>query len=311
MNKNSRIYIAGHTGFIGSAVLTILKKRNYGNLIYKTHKELDLTNQKKVNSFFKNTKPEYVFLLAARVGGIYANSTYPAEFIYENLVIQSNVIHASYMYGVKKLIFPGSACMYPKNCSQPMKEEYLLNGPIEPTNESFAVAKIAGIKMCQSYNRQYKTKYICCVPATAYGPGDHFGQNGHVISGLIERMHKAKISGSKEVTVWGSGSPKREFIYIDDIARTLVLLMQEYKGNGIMHIGNGKDISIKKLSYLIKKIVGFRGKLNFDTTKPDGNSRRLLKPQEIKKFGLKPSIDLSAGLQLTYKWYKARYKIYL
>jgi len=312
MNKSSRIYIAGHTGFIGSAVLAALKRDGYNNLIYKTHKELDLTNQEKVNAFFKRTKPEYVFLLAALVGGIYANSIYPADFICQNFTIQTNVINAAYIFGAKKLIFPGSDCMYPKACPQPMKEEYLLSGPIEPTNEPFAVAKIAGIKMCQAYNRQYKAKFICCVPATGYGSNDRFGPNSHVISGLIERIHNAKVSGKKEVVVWGSGKPKREFIYVDDIVSALIFLMQKYEGSGIMHIGTGKEISIRSLARYIKEVIGFKGRVVFDTTKPDGNLRRLLDSQAIKKLGWNANIDLLAGLQLTYRWYKtqAEQKVY-
>ncbi len=304
MNKNNKIYVAGHTGLIGTTVLNTLKKLGYSNLIYKTHKELDLTDQQKVNAFFKRTKPEYVFLLAARVGGIYANRTYMAEFIYQNLTIQSNVIHAAYIYGVKKLIFPGSACMYPKACPQPMKEEYLLSGPIEPTNEPFAVAKIAGIKMCQAYNRQYKTKYICCVPATAYGPGDHFGLSGHVVASLIERIHKAKASGEKEAVVWGSGKPKREFIYIDDVADALILLMQNYKENSIINISAGLETSIKDLAFLIKSIVGFKGSLVFDITKPDGNVRRLLNSTKINALGWRPKVSLEAGLSQAYNWFR-------
>ncbi len=296
MNKNSKIYIAGHAGFIGSAVLATLKKKGYRNLIYKTHKELDLTDQNKVNMFFKRTRPEYVFLLAARVGGIYANNTYPAEFIYQNLAIQTNVIQAAYKHKVRKLLFPGSACMYPKVCPQPMKEEYLLSGPIESTNEPFAVAKIAGIKMCQVYNRQYKTKYICCVPATVYGPGDHFGPNGHVVSGLIERIRNAKISGQKEVVVWGTGRPKREFIYIDDIVSALIFLMQNYEENSVINIGSGAEISIKALAFLIKSIIDFNGSLVFDTTKPDGNARRLLDSTKMNAMGWKPKVNLKRGL---------------
>ena len=296
MKKNSKIYIAGHTGFIGSALLATLKKKGYKNLIYKMHKELDLTDQNKVDAFFRRTKPEYVFLLAARVGGIHANSTYPAEFIYQNLAIQSNVMHAAYVHGVKKLIFPGSACMYPKACPQPMKEEYLLSGQVEPTNEPFAIAKIAGIKMCQAYNHQYKTRYICCVPATVYGPGDHSGPNGHVVSGLIERIRNAKISGQKEVMVWGTGKPKREFMYIDDVADALIFLMQEYREDGIINIGSGVEASIKSLASLIKSIVGFKGSLVFDVSKPDGNARRLLDSTRMNTMGWKPKVSLKTGL---------------
>lgn len=304
MNKNSKIYIAGHSGFIGSAVLAALKKIGYNNLIYKTHQQLDLTNQSKVSAFFNRTQPEYVFLLAARVGGIYANNTYPAEFIYQNLEIQSNIIHAAYLYGAKKLIFPGSACMYPKACPQPMKEDYLLSGPIELTSEPFALAKIVGIKMCQAYNRQYITKYICCVPATAYGPGDHFGISGHVVSGLIERINKAKVCGKKKVVVWGSGKPKREFIYIDDVADALIYLMQNYKENSIINISAGVEISIKSLAFLIKSIVGFKGSVVFDTIKPDGNNRRLLDSTKINAMGWRPKTNLEAGLCRAYSWFK-------
>ena len=304
MNKNSRIYIAGHTGFIGSAVLATLKKRGYRYLIYRSHKELDLTNQNKVNVFFKRTRPEYVFLFAARVGGIYANSVYPAEFIYQNLAIQLNVIHAAYRYGVKKLLFPGSACMYPKDCMQPMKEGFLLSGPIEPTNEPFAMAKIAGIKMCQAYNFQYKTKYICCVPATVYGPGDHFGLNGHVVAALIERIYKAKASGRKEAVVWGSGKAKREFIYIDDAVDAFVFLMQNYAESSIVNISVGKETSIKALAFLIRSIVGFKGALVFDITKPDGNIRRFFDSTKINNMGWRSKVDLGVGLSWAYNWFR-------
>jgi len=304
MNKNSRIYIAGHTGFIGSAVLSTLKNKGYRNLIYKTHKELDLIDPKKVNAFFKLTKPEYVFLFAAMVGGIHANNVYPAEFIYQNLAIQLNVMHASYVYGVKKLIFPGSACMYPKDCRQPMREECLLSGPIEPTNEPFAIAKIAGIKMCQAYNRQYKTKYICCVPATVYGPGDHFGPNGHVVSGLIERIYNAKISGRKKVVIWGTGKPKREFIFIDDVVDACILLMKQYGSREIISIGTGEEITINNLAIKIGRIVGFKGQIVCDTSKPNGIFRRLLDCSNIFKLGFEPKVYLDDGLRRAYDWYK-------
>jgi len=305
MDKNSRIYVAGHSGFIGSAVLETLKMRGYRDLIYKTHKELDLIDQKKVNVFFKRAKPEYVFLLAARVGGIHANSTYPAEFIYQNSLIQSNIIHATYTYGVKKLIFPGSSCMYPRACPQPMNEEDLLSGPIEPTNEPFAIAKIAGIKMCQAYNRQYKTKYICCVPATVYGPRDHFGPNGHVVSGLIERIHRVKVSGEREAVVWG-GKPKREFIYIDDVADALVFLMQNYKENSMINIGAGTETSIEALAFLVRSIADFKGSLVFDIKKPDGNARRFLNSAKINAIGWRPEVSLEEGLKKTMEWYEKR-----
>lgn len=306
MNKKSRIYIAGHTGFIGKAVLSNLRKRGYNNLLYKPRTEIDLTDQTAVYSFFKRTKPEYVFLLAARVGGIYANITYPAEFIYQNLTIQSNIINAAYLYGTKRLLFPGSACMYPKICPQPMNEEYLLNGQIEATNEPFAIAKIAGIKMCQAYNRQYNTKYICCVLATVYGPGDHFGPKGHVVSGLIERIHNAKTAGKRELKVWGTGKPKREFIYIEDVADSLIFLMQKFTDNRLINIGTGMEISIKQLAFLLKTIIGYNGKITFDTTKPDGNYRRLLNSKNIGTLGWESKIRLKEGLLKTYKWFQQK-----
>jgi GDP-L-fucose synthase len=287
MNKNSRIYIVGHTGFIGGAVLANLRRRGYNKLIYISHKKLDLIDQTAVYSFFKRTRPQYVFLLAARVGGIHANNTYPAEFIYQNLAIQSNIMNAAYLYGTKRLIFPGSACMYPKNCPQPMKEEYLLSGPIEPTNEPFAVAKIAGIK----------------IPATVYGPGDHFGPNGHVVSGLIERIHNAKITGKRELEVWGTGKPKREFIYIDDAADAMIFLMQTYNDNRLINIGTGIEVSIKQLAFLLKSIIGYKGEIIFDTTKPNGNHRRLLDSSQIVNSGWHTKTSLLNGFNKTYKWY--------
>jgi len=299
VQRNSRIFIAGHQGFIGNAVTCQLKDLGYKNLILRTHRELDLTDQKKVDTFFKKTRPEYVFFLAAKVGGIYANSTYPAEFIYQNMAIQTNTIHASYRYGVKKLLFPGSACMYPKHCSQPMREEHLLTGSIEPTNEPFAVAKISGVKMCQSYNRQYGTHFICTVPATAYGPGDHFDVNGHVMAALIGKFF------GKEVKIWGTGKPRREFIFIEDLANALIFLMQNYSGNEIINIGTGTDLSIKDLALKIKDATLFKGKMSFEKDKPDGIPRRLLDSSKIFKMRWKPKIKLDEGIRLTCEWYQA------
>jgi len=298
MQKKSRIYVAGHIGFVGDALACKLRELGFRNLILRTHSQMDLTDQDKVDKFFKELRPEYVFLLAGKVGGIYANNAYPADFIYQNCVIQANVIHAAYKYKVKKLLFPGSACMYPKYCPQPMKEEYLLTGPIEPTNEPFAVAKIAGVKMCQAYNRQYKTNFISVVPATIYGPKDHFDINGHAMAALIK-----KFCG-KKVKIWGSGKPKREFIFIDDIVDALIFLMKNYSGSEIINIGTGIEISIKDLAQRIKDVALFKGKVTFEKDKPDGMPHRLLDSTKLLNMGWRPKIDLERGIKLTYEWYK-------
>jgi GDP-L-fucose synthase len=299
MKKNSRIYVAGHCGFVGSAVTARLKNLGFKNLILRTHQELDLTRQDKVNKLFSLMQPEYVFLLAARAGGIYANNTYPADFIYENIIIQSNVIQAAYQHGVKKLLFPGSACMYPKHCRMPIKEEYLLTGSIEPTNEPFAVAKLAGAKTCEAYNRQYKTNFITVVPATIYGPGDHFDVNGHVLAALIK-----KFSGNREARIWGTGKPKREFIFIDDLVDALIFLMQNYSGSQIINIGTGIETSIKNLAQKIKYFTKFKGKIVFETNKPDGARRRLLDSTKLINMRWKPKVNLETGIKLTCTWYK-------
>lgn len=302
MKKSSRVYIAGHSGFIGSALTRRLQASGYKNLILKTREELDLTQQANVDRFFSKTRPEYVFLLAAKVGGIAANSAKPADFIYENLAIQTNVIQAAYRHGVKKLIFPGSSCMYPKHCPQPMKEEYLLSGPIEPTNEPFALAKICGVRMCQAYNRQLGAAFISVVPATAYGPGENFTANGHVMAGLISRF----CGKNKTVSVWGTGKPRREFIYIDDLVDALVFLMLNYRGNEIINIGTGEEISIRRLAEFIKKSAGFKEKMTFDHSRPDGMPRRLLDAQKIRKMGWRPRVSLKKGIDLTCAWYQGR-----
>jgi GDP-L-fucose synthase len=302
MQRKSRIYVAGHTGFVGRALTNKLQNLGFKNLILRTHNQVDLTDQRKVDKLFKELRPEYVFLLAGKAGGIYANNAYPADFIYQNIVIQANVIHAAYKYEVKKLLFPGSACMYPKYCPQPMKEEYLLTGLIEPTNEPFAVAKISGVKMCQSYSRQYKTNFISVVPATIYGPKDHFDVNGHVMAALIE-----KFCG-KEVRIWGTGRPKREFIFIDDIVDALIFLMQNYSESEIVNIGTGIEISIKNLAQMIRDIALFKGKVTFEIGKPDGMPRRLLDSTKLLNMGWRPKIDLEKGIKLTYEWYKANVK---
>jgi GDP-L-fucose synthase len=307
MNKDSKIYVAGHTGLVGSAIYRKLKSEGYTNIITKTHKELDLTNQAKTQEFFENEKPEYVFLAAAKVGGIQANNTYPADFAYVNLMIESNVIKASYDYGVKKLLLLGSSCIYPKLSSQPIKEEYLLTGPLEPTNEAYAIAKIAGLKMCQYFNRQYGTNFISVMPTNLYGPNDNFDlETSHVLPALIRKFHEAKINNSPYVEVWGTGTPKREFLHVDDLADAVIYLMNNYDENEPINIGTGEDISINELAELIKEIVGYEGEIRFDTTKPDGTPRKLLDVSRLHSTGWKHKIDLREGIKQTYEWYKTR-----
>lgn len=304
MKKKSSIYVAGHKGLVGSAIVKKLKLQGYKNIITRTHKELDLVDKKKVESFFAKEKPEFVFLAAAKVGGIYANNTYPAEFIYQNLMIQTNVIDLSYKYGVKKLLFLASSCIYPKTCKQPIKEEYLFTGPIELTNEAFAVAKLAGIKMCQAYNRQYGTNFISVIAANVYGVNDRFDENAHVISSLIKNFHEAKVKGQQAVTIWGSGRPKRDFLYVDDLADACLFLIKNYNSSEIINVGTGIETSIKELAGLVRQITGFKGKVIYDTTKPDGNPRRFLDSSKINVLGWGPNVVLNKGLRLTYDWYK-------
>lgn len=303
MDKNSLIYLAGHTGLVGSAILRRLKVLGYQNIITKTRHELDLIDRNTVNAFFAQEKPEYVFLAAARVGGIHANNTYPAEFIYENLMIQTNVIDLSYRYGVKKLLFMGSSCIYPKICPQPIKEEYLFTGPIEPTNEPYGVAKLAGIKMCQAYNKQYGTNFISVIPANAYGINDHFNENGHVVAALIGKFHEAKVKDKESVTVWGTGKPKREFFYVNDLADACIFLMHEYKDNEIINAGTGRDTSIADIANILQRIVGFDGKITFDLTKPDGAPQRLLDVSKLTSLGWKYKTGLEEGFKMTYEWF--------
>lgn len=312
MDKNSKIYIAGHQGLVGSAIIRRLNNENYANLIVHARSELDLLDQKAVAVFFKKEKPEYIFLAAAKVGGIMANNTYPADFIYENLQIQNNIIHQSYLNGVKKLLFLGSSCVYPKNCPQPIKEEYLLTAPLEETNEPYAIAKIAGIKMCQSYNRQYGTNFIAVMPTNLYGPNDNFDpNNSHVIPALIRKFHEAKLRGDKKVIVWGTGSPKREFLHVDDMAAGCVFMMNNFnptkeqneKGEIFYNLGAGEDVTIKELTELIKKTTEFKGEIAWDTTKPDGTRRKLLDISRMRKMGWKHKISLENGIRNTYEWY--------
>ncbi len=304
MDKESKIFVAGHRGLVGSAILRKLQAEGYTNLVTRTRAELDLRDQAAVNRFFEEERPEYVFLAAAKVGGILANSTYPADFIRDNLQIQTNVIDAAYRTGVKKLLFLGSSCIYPKYAPQPMKEEYLLTGPLEPTNEWYAVAKIAGIKMAQAYRRQYGFNAISLMPTNLYGPGDNFDlETSHVIPALIRKFHEAKVEGKPHVVVWGTGKPRREFLHVDDLADAALFLMKNNDNEEIINVGVGEDVSIRELAELIQDVVGFKGEIVFDTTKPDGTPRKLLDVSRLQALGWKARIPLREGLASTYRWY--------
>jgi len=306
MDKGARIYVAGHRGLVGSAIVRRLQADGFENLVLRTSSELDLRNQAAVADFFHKEKPEYVYLAAAKVGGIIANNSLPAEFIYDNLMIQTNVIHHAWLNDVKKLLFLGSTCIYPKLAPQPIKEEYLLTGPLEPTNEAYAIAKIAGIKMCQSYNRQYGTRFISAMPTNLYGPNDNFDlETSHVLPALIRKFHEAKIAQAETVTIWGTGSPTREFIHVDDVADASLFLMKSYEGSDIVNIGSGEEVTIRELALRIKEIVGFAGELVFDSTKPDGTPRKLSDVSRIHALGWKHKIGLAEGLRRTYDWYSA------
>lgn len=315
MDLSSKIYIAGHRGLVGSALVRRLKSDGYDNLILKTREELDLTNQQKVADFFAVEKPEYVFLAAAKVGGILANNTYPAQFIYENLQIQNNIIHQSYVNGVKKLLFLGSSCIYPKNCPQPIKEEYLLTGKLEETNEPYAIAKIAGIKMCQSYNRQYGTNFIAVMPTNLYGPGDNFDlKNSHVMPALVRKFYEAKRNELSEVVVWGTGDARREFMHVDDMADGCVFLMDNFNptkeqneaGDIFLNLGIGSDLSIRELVELIKDNVCFDGKIIWDKSKPDGMMRKLLDVTRVHDMGWRHKTSLEEGVRMMCEWYKSQ-----
>lgn len=286
MNKDSKIYVAGHRGLVGSAIVRNLEERGYTNIICRTHKELDLTRQADVEKFFEEEKPEYVFLAAAKVGGIHANNTRPAEFIYENLMIESNIIHSAYKYGVKKLLFLGSSCIYPKFANQPIKEEYLLTGELEPTNEAYAIAKITGIELCKFYRRQYGCDFISAMPTNLYGINDNFDlETSHVLPALIRKFHKAKINNQEEVVMWGTGKPLREFMYVDDLADALVHLMVNYSDEIHVNMGTGKDLSIGELAQIVKEVVGYEGKIVNDLSKPDGTPRKLLDVSRLEATG--------------------------
>ena len=304
MQKASRIFVAGHRGLVGSAILRCLRRDGYTKLIVRTHSELDLSNQSAVDTFFAAEKPEYVFLAAARVGGILANSSYPAEFLRDNLAIETNVIEAAYRNGVKKLECLGSSCIYPKLAPQPIKEEYLLTGPLEPTNEWYAIAKIAGIKLAQAYWRQYGFHAISLMPTNLYGPGDNFDlQSSHVLPALIRKAHEARLKHLPEMVVWGSGEPRREFLHVDDLAEAAVFLMLRYDSADIINVGVGEDISIRELAELVCRVVGYRGQLVFDASKPDGTPRKLLDVSRLRNLGWRPRINLEEGIARAYQWY--------
>ncbi len=304
MNTDSKIYVAGHRGLVGSAIVRKLQEKGYTNLVYRTSKELDLRDKTSVDHFFAEEKPDFVFLAAAKVGGIVANNEYPADFIRDNLLIQTNIIDAAYRNDVKKLLFLGSTCIYPKLAPQPLKEEYLLTGELEPTNDAYAIAKIAGIKMCQSYNRQYGTEYISVMPTNLYGENDNFDlHTSHVLPALIRKFHEAKETNAPFVEVWGTGTPKREFLYSDDLADACVYLIDNYSGNEIVNIGVGEDLPIKELAEKIKEVVGFTGEIQFDTTKPDGTPRKLVDVTKLNSLGWKATTSLEVGLKKAYQWF--------
>ena len=313
MDLNDKIYIAGHRGLVGSAIVRQLESRGFTNLLMRTHKELDLTNQAQVQTFFKQEKPDYVILAAAKVGGIYANDTYPADFIYQNMMIEANVINSAYENKVKRLLFLGSTCIYPKAVDQPMREDALLTGALEPTNEPYALAKIAGIKLCESYNRQHGTDFRSVMPTNLYGINDNFHpENSHVIPALMQRFHQAKINNDSEVVVWGTGNAMREFLYVDDMAEASLFVLeldeQTYQANtrpmlSHINVGTGKDITIRKMAETMKEVVGYKGKLIFDTVKPDGAPRKLIDVTRLSDMGWNYSVDLKEGLKKTYKWY--------
>ena len=303
MLKSAKIYVAGSNGMVGSAIVRTLEAKGYSNIVVKSSKELDLKNQQAVRDFFSQEQPEYVFLAAAKVGGIHANNTYPATFIYDNIMIQSNVIQAAYDFNVKKLLFLGSSCIYPKFAPQPIKEEYLLTGSLEPTNEAYAIAKIAGLKMCQFYKQQYGCNFISAMPTNLFGVNDNFNlENSHVLPALLRKFIEAKQNNKQEVTIWGSGTPKREFLFVDDLAEACLFLMENYNGNETVNIGTGEDVSIKELAETIMKIVGFEGNLIFDASKPDGAPRKLLNVSKINTLGWKHQTNLEEGIQKTLNW---------
>ena len=309
MDKNAKIYVAGHRGMVGSAIVRNLEQKGYVNIIGRTSKELDLIRQSDVENFFEEEKPKYVFLAAAKVGGIYANNKYPAEFIYNNLMIETNIIHSAYKYSVKKLLFLGSSCIYPKMAPQPIKEEYLLTGPLEPTNEAYAIAKISGIELCKFYRRQYGCDFISVMPTNLYGINDNFDlETSHVLPALLRKFHEAKINGDQEVVIWGTGKPRREFLYVDDLADACVHLIKNYSDEGHINVGTGEDLEIIELANIIKEIVGFKGLIVNDLTKPDGTPRKLLDVSLLESTGWKYKTSLKDGIKKVYDWYLGNIK---
>lgn len=309
MDKTAKIYVAGHNGLVGSAIVRTLKDRGYTNLLLKSSKELDLRSQADVKAFFEAERPDYVFLAAAKVGGIQANNTYRASFLYDNLMIEANVIHSAYQTGVKKLLFLGSSCIYPKLAPQPMKEEHLLTGLLEPTNEPYAIAKIAGLKLCENYCRQYGVSFISAMPTNLYGINDNFDlANSHVLPALMRKFHEAKLAGRPTVEVWGSGTPLREFLYVDDLADGLLFLMNHYDGVDFVNIGTGQEVSIKELAHLVQSAVGYEGDLTFDSSKPDGTPRKLMDVSRINNLGWQARTSLEQGIESTYEWFKLHYE---
>lgn len=312
MRAEQKIYIAGHRGMVGSAIYRRLKKEGFNNIVVRTSAELDLRNQEAVNDFFESEKPDYVFLAAAKVGGIIANNTYRAEFLYDNLMIETNIIHASYRYSVKKLMFLGSSCIYPKMAPQPLKEEYLLSGPLEPTNEPYAIAKIAGIKLCEAYRDQYGCNFISVMPTNLYGEGDNYHpENSHVLPALIRKFHEAKQTEEPFVTIWGTGMPRREFLYADDLAEACLFLMNNYNGRELINVGVGEDITIRELAELIGAVIGFKGKLIFDTSKPDGTPRKLMDVSKLHNLGWKHTTTLHDGIVKAYNDFLQKERIAL
>jgi len=304
MDIKSKIYVAGNTGLVGSAICRTLETHGYDNLVFTPFPEYDLTNQEQTREFFARENPEYVFIAAAKVGGIYANSTYPAEFIYTNLMIACNIIHAAYKNRVKKLLFLGSSCIYPKYASQPIKENYLLTGQLEPTNEAYAVAKISGLKLCEYYRRQYGCDFIAAMPTNLYGPGDNFDlQTSHVLPAMIRKFHDAKMNENRDVTLWGTGNPRREFLFVDDLADALLFIMKKYSDLQHINVGSGTDIEIRKLAELVADIVGFKGMIKWDTSKPDGTPRKQLDVTKLNDLGWSEKTTLSSGIERTYKWF--------
>jgi GDP-L-fucose synthase len=302
MKLDSRIFVAGHRGLVGSAVVRELARQGFTSILTRTRTELDLTNQAAVGQFYKDAQPEYVVLAAAKVGGILANDTYPAQFLFENLQIQNNIIHGAWRSGVKKLLFLGSSCIYPKHAPQPMKEDCLLTGPLEPTNQWYAIAKISGLKLCEAYRRQYGCDFISAMPTNLYGPNDNYDlQSSHVLPALIRRFHEAKTAGKAAVTCWGTGSPKREFLYVDDVASACVFLLQQYSDAQFVNVGSGVEITIRELTELVRSAVGYSGKIEWDASKPDGSPRKLMDNSRLSALGWKPKIDLPQGIRLAYE----------